>query len=127
MRFPITLLPCLAFATLLHAQSGPPDGHIHEVAPSLIVFTNVTLHLDARTTMTDATLVVKDGRVLAAGAKVRIPEGAVVRDLNDLHVWPALIEPYSDLGLPARNAGTLRGRHAIGTERCARMRTPTSS
>jgi imidazolonepropionase-like amidohydrolase len=101
MRFPITLLPCLAFATLLHAQSGPPDGHIHEVAPSLIVFTNVTLHLDARTTMTDATLVVKDGRVLAAGAKVRIPEGAVVRDLNDLHVWPALIEPYSDLGLPA--------------------------
>jgi len=42
--------------------------------------------------------------VVAAGEKVAVPPGAVVRDLKGLHVWPALIDPYSDLGLPASTA-----------------------
>lgn len=97
------LLPSLSALLLgctLHAQTLPPPAHVQDVAPSLIAFTNATLHIDARTTIAKGTLVVKDGRVLAAGDKVSIPAGALVRDLKGMHLWPALIEPYSDLGLP---------------------------
>ena len=83
------------------AQSVPPPAHVSDVAPTLIAFTNATLHIDARTVVPNATLLIKEGDVLAAGAKVPIPPGAMVRDLRGLHIWPALIEPYCDLGLPA--------------------------
>ncbi|MDQ3100828.1 MAG: amidohydrolase family protein, partial [Bacteroidota bacterium] len=72
--------------------------HIEEVAPKLIAFTNATVHVDARTALPKATLVVKDGKVILVGEKVKIPEGAVVRDMKGSHIWPSLIEPYSTLG-----------------------------
>jgi imidazolonepropionase-like amidohydrolase len=83
------------------AQSTPPSGHIENVAPKLVAFTNAVVHVDARTVISRATLVVRDGQVLLVGDKVKVPEGAVVRDLKGLHIWPALIDPYSDFGLPA--------------------------
>ena len=100
MRSLISILLVCVLANAGHAQSTAPATHIQDVAPSLIAFTNCVLHVDARTTVAKATMVIKDGKVLAAGGKVSIPTGAVVRDLKGMHVWPALIEPYSDLGLP---------------------------
>lgn len=70
-------------------------------APSLIAFTNATVHVDARTVLPKAVLVVKDGEVIAVGTGVAIPAGAVVRDVKGLHIWPALLEPYGDIGLAA--------------------------
>lgn len=101
MLRPALLLIGTSLALLSRAQTAAPAAHVQDVAPALMAFTNCTLHTDARTVITKATLVVKDGKVLAAGAGAPIPAGAVVRDLKGLHVWPALIDPYSDLGLPA--------------------------
>ncbi|MBK8499883.1 MAG: amidohydrolase family protein [Flavobacteriales bacterium] len=100
-------LPCClawALSSLAVAQSTPPPAHVVSTAPSLIAFTNATLHVDARTVLNNATLVVKDGEVMAAGNDAVIPAGAVVRDMKGLHIWPALIDPYSDLGLPTSTA-----------------------
>ena len=83
------------------AQSVSPTGHVQVVAPACFAFVHATVHVDARTTLVDATLVIRDGLVIAAGVKVKVPADAVVRDLSGLHIWPALIDPYSDIGLPA--------------------------
>lgn len=101
MRTAFASILLAVLGTGLRAQSTAPTGHVQEVAPTLRAFTNATLHIDARTTIPNGILVVRDGVVVDAGAKVRIPPGAVVRDLKGLHVWPALIEPYSAFGLPA--------------------------
>ncbi|MCW5899648.1 MAG: amidohydrolase family protein [Flavobacteriales bacterium] len=101
MLRPTLLLLLASLALLSRAQTTAPAAHVQDAAPALIAFTNCTLHTDARTAIARATLVVKDGKVLAAGAGAPIPAGAVVRDLKGLHIWPALIDPYSDLGLPA--------------------------
>ena len=93
------LLPSLALA-----QSTAPPVHVVHTAPVIVAFTNATLHADARTTIPNATLVIRNDEVLAVGTDVAIPPGAVVRDLHGLHVWPALIDPYTDLGLPASTA-----------------------
>lgn len=116
------LFVALWWAGPMAAQSTAPHDHVTDMAPVVIAFTNATLHTDARTTIAKATLVVRNGEILAAGSKVGIPPGAVVRDLGDLHVWPALIEPYSDLGLPAssteeRKADTRSARHWNGALR----------
>ncbi|MEZ4757471.1 MAG: amidohydrolase family protein [Flavobacteriales bacterium] len=115
MRFNV-LLVLMVTPLLLTAQSTPPPRHIQEVAPVVVALTNATLHTDAFTTLPKATLLLRDGRVVAAGAQVTIPAGAEVRDLKGLHIWPALIDPYSDLGLPAstteeRKAEATGSRH----------------
>ena len=117
LRFLACLLPSFALG-----QSTAPPVHVVSTAQTLVAFTNATLHPDARTVLLKATLVVKNGEVIAAGNDMVIPAGAVVRDLNGLHIWPALIEPYSDLGLPASNADerkteTRAGRHWNGALR----------
>ncbi|MEZ4738415.1 MAG: amidohydrolase family protein [Flavobacteriales bacterium] len=99
-------LPTIAAAVLqvaaCLAQSVAPVAHVLEAAKVPIAFTHATVHVDATTVLTDATLIVKDGRVVAVGGKeVKVPGTAVVRDLQGLHIWPALLEPYSDIGLPA--------------------------
>jgi len=94
-----TLIPVLAFA-----QSTPPPTHVREAASKVFAFTNATLHVDARTVLPKATLLIREGEVVAAGEKVAVPTDAVVRDVNGLHIWPALIESYSDLGLASTSA-----------------------
>lgn len=101
MRNALATIPLVLIPAVFHAQSTAPAGHVQDVAPVLHAFTNATLHIDGRTTITNGILVVRGGEVMAAGEKVAIPPGSVVRDLKGLHVWPALVEPYSDLGLPA--------------------------
>jgi imidazolonepropionase-like amidohydrolase len=117
----LSLLFCY-HALVLMGQSTAPVGHVREVAPTVHAFTNATLHIDARTTIAKGTLVVRDGEVVASGEKVAIPAGAVVRDLKGLHVWPALVDPYSDMGLPAsteaeRKSEVKAARHWNGAVR----------
>ncbi len=90
--------------SLVLGQSTAPPVHVVSTAPVVVAFTNATLHSDARTTIPKATLLIRNGDVLASGTDVIIPPGTVVRDLHGLHVWPALIEPYSDLGLAVNTA-----------------------
>ncbi|MBL0129682.1 MAG: amidohydrolase family protein [Flavobacteriales bacterium] len=118
--FPLFL--ALLFCAISFGQSIAPPVHVVNTAPVITAFTNATLHIDARTTLQKATLVVKDDLVMAAGVGVSIPAGAVVRDLQGLHIWPALIEPYSDLGLPVstseeRKAENRAARHWNGALR----------
>ena len=99
MRLILAALFCAPL--LAHAQTSAPPSHVRDAAPKVFAFTNAILHTDARTVVAKATLLIRDGEVVAAGAGVIVPAVAVVRDLNGLHLWPALIEPYSDLGLAA--------------------------
>ncbi len=98
------LLPCLGLPFVLAAQSTPPPAHVEDVAPRLVVFTNAVVHTDPYTTIAKGSLVAKDGIVIEVGEDVKVPAGAMVRDLRGAHIWPSLIEPYSDLGLPAGSA-----------------------
>lgn len=102
------ILTAVLLAVAAAGQSVAPPVHIAPVAGQVLVFVNATLHVDAYTTITNGTLVVKDGLVVSAGEKGRHPAGAQVRDLHGLHIWPALIDPYSDLGMPMEDR-TQRG------------------
>lgn len=68
-------------------------------------FTNATLVVDPQTTLPNGTLLVRGAYVQAAGRDVKVPAGAVVVDLKGKTVYPALLDAYSDYGLPEPKRG----------------------
>ncbi|HQQ93197.1 MAG TPA: amidohydrolase family protein [Bacteroidia bacterium] len=77
----------------------PVNGAPHP-AHTVFAFTHANLYIDYETLITDASLIIKDGKVLAAGQKVDIPEHAVLTDLHGKYIYPSFIDLYSDYGMP---------------------------
>ncbi len=91
---------------LLHSISFTQETFIvngtHNKNHNYYAFKNVTLYVDYQTKIDNATLLIKDGKVVAADAtnKVTIPENTVVYDLKGKYIYPSLIDLYSDYGMP---------------------------
>ena len=82
------------------AQETFPRNGIYDERPGLVAFTNATLYTDYQTKLENATLVIRNGKVEAAGPKVKVPAGAVVIDAKGKYIYPGLIDMYSGYGLP---------------------------
>ena len=79
-------------------------------------FKNAVIHIDYQTTILNGTLLIKDGKIIAAGKKVEIPANTVIYDLKQKHIYPSFIDLYSDYGLaPAVKSKTHRSGPQIGT------------
>ncbi len=88
----------MSFAQVNVPVNGPADKS------QVIAFTHATVHPAPGKTLVDATVLVRSGHITAVGQNGNAPPDAVVHDLHGLHVWPGLVEPYSDLGMPAADA-----------------------
>lgn len=97
-----------------YGQSVEPLGHVEDAVKMPVAFVHATVHVDARTTMVDVTLLIRDGTIVAVGKKVEVPKDAVRIDLHGLHLWPALIDPYSDLGLSSTATAKIDGGSPVG-------------
>lgn len=99
-------LICL-FHVSLTAQTTYPVNGVADPRTSHYAFTNATLVRDAQTTIPNATLVVKEGKIVAAGANVPVPAGATVIDCKGKFIYPSFIDIYSDYGIAVaqRQAG----------------------
>ncbi|WP_420148803.1 amidohydrolase family protein [Spirosoma sp.] len=82
------------------AQTTFPRNGVYDERPGLYAFTNATIIVDPQTTLQNATLLVRDGRVEAVGTSVNLPAGAVVTNLKGKRIYPALIDINSDYGMP---------------------------
>lgn len=82
------------------AQTTFPRNGVYDERPGVYAFTNATIIVDPQTTLQNATLLVRDGRVEAVGTSVSLPAGAVVADLKGKRIYPALIDINSDYGMP---------------------------
>jgi imidazolonepropionase-like amidohydrolase len=70
----------------------------HNKNHNYYAFTNATIHVDYQTTLEKATLLIRDGKIVAAAKSLKIPENTVVYDLGGKHIYPSLIDIYSDYG-----------------------------
>lgn len=92
----ILLISCTLSAQETTFKTNGPDDY----REGLHAFTNVTLYKDYKTKIENATLVIKNGKVLDAGAGVAVPNGAIVHDLKGKFIYPSFIDMYSDYGMP---------------------------
>src|SRR5580704_12972034 len=73
-----------------------PDDYREEIH----AFTHATIFKDYKTKIENATLVIREGKVVDAGANVTIPQGAIVHDMKGKFIYPSFIDIYSSYGLP---------------------------
>ena len=100
------LLVILLFSTAIFAQPTFPENGVADPRHGHYVFTNATIVKDASTTLTNATLIVKDGKITAIGSGLKVPAGAVEIDCKGKYIYPSFIDIYSDYGTPQRPPGT---------------------
>ena len=94
------LFSCLLFASLLHAQETFPINGITDKRDGCFAFTNATIVKDAQTTIANATLVIREGKIIAVGTGIAIPKDATVIDCKDKFIYPSFIDIYTDYGIP---------------------------
>jgi len=101
------LLPAFLFFLQAAAQPTFPVNGVANPETHSYAFTNATIVKDGQVTLTNATLVIKDGKIVAAGNNITIPKEAVVLDCKGKYIYPSFIDIYSDYGIaePARERG----------------------
>ena len=96
------LISGLLFALLLQAQETFPVNGVADKREGCYAFTNATIVKDAQTTITNATMVIRDGKITAIGASgVAIPKDAIVIDCKNKYIYPSFVDIYSDYGIAA--------------------------
>ncbi|MDH5610334.1 MAG: amidohydrolase, partial [Cyclobacteriaceae bacterium] len=101
------LLYCtVAFISIAgRSQTTFPGNGVPDDRPSTYAFTNATIFQDYQTRLEKATLLIRDGRVVAVGTQVSIPAGTPTYDLRGRYIYPAFIDPYTSYGLPEAKSG----------------------
>jgi imidazolonepropionase-like amidohydrolase len=84
-----------ASASLAVAQVTMP------VAPPSqpVVLRGATIHTVTNGTITNGSIVMDGGKIIAIGQTVEVPRGARVVDVTGKHIYPGLIDAYSTVGI----------------------------
>ena len=91
-----------------YGRAAPPEQ------PKIIAFKNATLWTCGEAGLVEgATLVVAEGKILAAGKDVEIPEGATIVDAAGRHISPGIIDCHSHM---ATDGGVNESSQAISAE-----------
>ena len=96
----IYLLSLFLFsAKYLIAQETFPINTTSNPNHTTYAFTHATLVVSEDQQLQNATLLIKDGRIVATGIDVKLPSGTVVFDLKGKFIYPGLIDIYTTYGI----------------------------
>jgi imidazolonepropionase-like amidohydrolase len=105
---PILLAAIFSTFSTLFAQQTFPVAAPSDERPGLHAFTNATVFADYKTRMENATLLIRDGKIVAIGTSLAIPADAIQHDCSGKTIYPAFIDVYATdfgLGAPAGTGG----------------------
>ena len=99
---------CLFFAA--SAQETYPVNGVHDYRTNYFAFTHATVVKDSKTTIPDATLLIKEGKIISIESGGAAPKDAAVIDCRGKYIYPSFIDLYSDYGVamqeqPQRSGG----------------------
>jgi imidazolonepropionase-like amidohydrolase len=97
MRIALLLLPASAFSQTTFPENGVADNR-----EGCYAFTNATIVKDGQATLTNATMVIRKGKITALGTGVAIPKDAITVDCSGKFIYPSFIDIYADYGMPSQ-------------------------
>jgi imidazolonepropionase-like amidohydrolase len=102
------LMACgfLLLAATSFSQQTFPENGVADPRHGHYAFIHATIVKDAGTTLSDATLVIRDGKIVAVGNNIKIPAAAVEVDCKGKYIYPSFIDIYSDYGTPVAQPRT---------------------
>ncbi|MGN6545444.1 MAG: hypothetical protein ACTHK7_10385, partial [Aureliella sp.] len=95
-------IPCILIATICLniSLSTKASDQIPGARPQQpIAIVGATVHTICDETLTDATIVIKEGKIARLATDVKVPDDAQRIDAKGAHVYPGLIDPLSNIGL----------------------------
>lgn len=112
----LSLIALVIFGSLSYAQETFLHNDAVDERPSAFAFTHATIHVDHQQQLTDATLLVHEGKVVKVGNNISIPKGYQVIDLKGKTIYPGFIDMYTNYGMPevSRGARGFGARSTIG-------------
>ncbi|MGO1751006.1 MAG: amidohydrolase family protein [Psychroflexus sp.] len=91
---------CVLFGITSFAQDYFPDSKaVKSETSNYVAITSAMIHVNAQKTLKNATLLIKDGKIVEVGRSVKLPENTVVVDAPGKHIYPSFVETYSDFGI----------------------------
>src|SRR5678815_2653889 len=110
------LLACgmMLFSKFALSQSTFPENGISDPRHGQYAFTNATIVKDGNTTLSNATLITKDGKIVAVGTNLKVPAGAVEVNCSGKYIYPSFIDIYADYGIPAPQRQQQQGQGGGG-------------
>ncbi|MGY0392895.1 amidohydrolase family protein [Bizionia sp. KMM 8389] len=118
MKQLITLFCFICSLPLLAQDYFPKNGGVKAESHHYQAFTNATLHISPTETIDNATLLIKDGKIISSGKNISIPENAITTDLSGKHIYPSFIDIYSTFGVkkPERAKSSNRPQYDASRE-----------
>ncbi len=100
-------LTLLSVTVASKAQESFPVNGVRDIRAGLYAFTNATIVQNSTSKLEKATLLIKQGKIVAVGTSVVVPKEAVVVDCNGKFIYPSFVDAYTNYGVgaPARPAG----------------------
>jgi imidazolonepropionase-like amidohydrolase len=83
------------------SQATFPENGVADPRHGYYAFTNATIVKDATHTLTNATLVIKDGKIVSVDQDLKLPAGAIEVNCAGKYLYPSFIDLYADYGIPA--------------------------
>jgi hypothetical protein len=94
----------------LFAQPTFPVNGVGDERETTYAFKNATIVKNAQQQISNATMLVRNGKIIAIGTMVTVPTDAIVIDCTGKFIYPSFIDVYADYGMPAQQAqGGFRG------------------
>ena len=97
-KFPLLLLILLIDLLQINAQTTYPVNDVANPKEGCYAFINATIVKDAQTSLQNATMVIRQGKIEVVGNNITLPKDAVVVDCKGKYIYPSFIDMYSDYG-----------------------------
>lgn len=97
---PILTAALLLFVLGLWSQETKTPNGVQDNRARAYAFTNATIVVDYQTKIDKGTLLIKEGKIVQAGANVNVPAGYTTIDLDGKYIYPSLIDLHTSYGLP---------------------------
>ena len=95
----------------VHVAGQPPLAASRQAR--VFALRNATLVTVTKGTVQNGTVVVRDGKIVEAGANVNVPAGAEVVDVSGRYITPGIIDCHSHI---ATDGGVNEGSQSISCE-----------
>jgi len=109
------LMGCFSLSLL--AQPTFPVNGVGDEREKTYAFTHATIIKNPQSSLQDATLLVRNGKIIGVGNNITIPANALVIDCTGKTIYPSFIDLYADYGMPAQqqtSGGMGRGGGGFG-------------
>lgn len=109
-------LTVVIFSSRLYAQETFPRNDVLDKRENAYALRNATIVVDPETTLTDATLLIRSGKIEKVGQNVSVPAGYTEIDLSGKFIYPGFIDIYTSYGLPKMEQSQGRSPFGRGPE-----------